>query len=144
QRIAPAAPVQWTALPLADLSALPEPLREAAAHRLAGEEAVRPFDLERGPLLRATVLRLAAEDHAALFTMHHIVSDAWSQGLLVQEVTAFYAGQSLPALPVQYADYAAWQREWLQGETLESQLRFWRERLAGAPPVLELPADRPR
>ncbi len=149
QRIAPAGGPM--ALPLVDLGALPRP--EDEARRLAAEEALRPFDLEHGPLLRGTLLRLGTEEHAALLSMHHIVSDGWSSSVLIRELGALYpamsaggAGQPslLPELPVQYADFAVWQRGWLQGEALESRLRYWRERLAGAPPVLDLPADRPR
>ncbi|HEX8354572.1 MAG TPA: condensation domain-containing protein, partial [Pyrinomonadaceae bacterium] len=137
-------------LPLVDLSALPQDVREAEARRLAALEARVPFDLARGPVLRCTLLRLAGLEHAALLTMHHIVSDAWSMGVLVKEVASLYAADvegresPLAELPVQYADYAAWQREWLRGEVLEEQLSYWRGQLAGAPPVLELPTDRPR
>jgi amino acid adenylation domain-containing protein len=147
QRVRPAGPVR---LPLADLSALPPERAEAEALRLAREEALRPFDLERGPLLRAALLRLDAGEHAALFTLHHVVGDAWSMEVLVRELSALYAASSrgepspLPELPVQYADFAVWQRARLAGEALESQLGWWRERLAGAPPLLELPTDRPR
>ena len=137
-------------LPLIDLSALDQGAGEEVARRLAQREALQPFDLATGPLLRATVLRLSAEDHVLLFTLHHIVSDGWSMGLLVREVAALYKayqeGQESPLeeLAVQYADYAVWQREWLAGEVLEGQLEYWRRQLAGAPPMLELPADRPR
>ncbi|HEX7241008.1 MAG TPA: amino acid adenylation domain-containing protein, partial [Longimicrobiaceae bacterium] len=141
QVIRPAGPVS---LPVVELARLPGAARETEAVRLAEEEALRPFDLARGPLLRATLLRLGEDDHAALFTLHHVVSDGWSMDVLVHEVSALYAGEPLPELPVQYADFAVWQREWLSGETLEAQLGYWRERLAGAPPVLELPVDRPR
>jgi amino acid adenylation domain-containing protein len=146
QVIAPAG--GWT-LPLIDLAALPAGLREAQARRLAQEEAERPFDLERGPLLRATLLRLAPAGHALLLDMHHIVSDGWSIGVLVREITALYgaaatgAPSPLPELPVQYADFAVWQRGWLRGEELERQISYWRQALAGAPASLELPADRP-
>ncbi|MEW5928183.1 MAG: non-ribosomal peptide synthase/polyketide synthase, partial [Gemmatimonadota bacterium] len=123
---------------------------EAEAARLAAEEAARPFDLAAGPLLRCTLLRLDARDHVALFTLHHVVSDGWSMDVLVREVSALYAAfgrggePALPELPVQYADFAAWQRAWLSGERLEAQVEWWRERLAGAPPLLEVPTDRPR
>src|SRR6185369_37100 len=123
-------------------------VRDALA--LAGEEAGRPFDLSRDPLLRGVLLRLAAEDHAAVLTMHHIVSDGWSIGVLVREVAALYAEfvvgrpSPLPELPVQYADFAVWQSSWLQGEVLEGEISFWRRQLAGLPPLLELPTDRPR
>ena len=137
-------------LPLTDLSIFAESEREAEAHRVASTEARLPFDLGRGPLLRARLLRLSAEEHVAVLVMHHIVSDGWSMGVLVREVAALYAayarGEASPLaeLPVQYADFAAWQRGWLTGEALERQLGYWRERLTGAPPVLELPTDRPR
>jgi amino acid adenylation domain-containing protein len=145
QVVHPPAPV---ALPTVDLRGLRDPEREAG--RLVGEEALRPFDLSRGPLLRSTLLRLGDDDHVLCYTMHHIVSDGWSKGVLVREVSVLYAALSrgeeprLPELPVQYPDYAVWQREWLSGETLEAQLAFWRERLAGAPPLLEIPTDHPR
>ncbi|HEV2735679.1 MAG TPA: amino acid adenylation domain-containing protein, partial [Longimicrobiaceae bacterium] len=120
-----------------------------AARRLA-EEARRPFDLARGPLLRVVALRVGEREHVALFVLHHVVSDGWSTGLLVDEVSALYdaAGRGeaprLPELPVQYADFAAWQRDWLAGDVLDAQLAWWRERLAGAPALLEVPTDRPR
>ncbi|MFL6293612.1 MAG: amino acid adenylation domain-containing protein, partial [Thermoanaerobaculia bacterium] len=123
---------------LVDLTDLPQ-----EAGRLAREEARRPFDLSRGPVCRALLLRLGPEDHRLLVTFHHIASDGWSLGLFLDELSALYAGQPLPELPVQYADFAAWQREWMQGEVLDRQLDYWRTRLAGLP-VLELPADRPR
>ncbi len=141
QVIRPAGPVS---LPVVELARLPGAARETEAVRLAEEEALRPFDLARGPLLRATLVRLGEDDHAALFTLHHVVSDGWSMDVLVREISALYAGEPLPELPVQYADFAVWQREWLSGETLEAQLGYWRQRLAGAPPVLDLPVDRPR
>ncbi|HWN41055.1 MAG TPA: condensation domain-containing protein, partial [Thermoanaerobaculia bacterium] len=123
---------------MVDLSDLPE----AEAERLARAEASRPFDLERGPLLRAVLVRLGPERHLLLLTMHHLVSDAWSMGVLIREVSVLYrCAGDLPPLPVQYADFAVWQRAWLQGEALERPLAWWRERLAGAPPALELPAE---
>ncbi|MFL6289705.1 MAG: amino acid adenylation domain-containing protein, partial [Thermoanaerobaculia bacterium] len=128
-----------TELPVVDLRGVPGELK-----RLAREEARRPFDLARGPLLRAVLVRTGEDDHTLLLTQHHIVSDGWSIGVLLRELTALYGGAFLPDLPVQYADFAAWQRQWLQGGTLARQLGWWREHLAGAPPVLELPADRPR
>jgi amino acid adenylation domain-containing protein len=124
--------------------------REDRLEALAAEEAAAPFDLERGPLLRARLLRLDASDHVLLLTLHHMVTDGWSSGVLVRELGALYrafvaGGPSpLPPLPVQYADYALWQRSWLRGEILEDQIAWWKERLAGAPPSLDLPADRPR
>ncbi|MET0399846.1 MAG: amino acid adenylation domain-containing protein, partial [Longimicrobiaceae bacterium] len=147
QVVRPAAPV---ALPVVDLRGLVDEDREAALLRLAREEAARAFDLERGPLLRSTLLRPGDEEWAVLFTLHHVVSDGWSMGVLVREMSslyeAFLAGRPspLPEPVLQYADYAVWQRGWLAGDVLEAQLAFWRERLAGAPPLLELPTDRPR
>jgi natural product biosynthesis luciferase-like monooxygenase protein/amino acid adenylation domain-containing protein len=137
-------------LSVEDLRVLPAEVREAEARRLEEEEARRPFDLSTGPLLRATLLRVQEAEYVLLLTMHHIASDGWSMGVLVREVAALYAAHRegrpspLPALPVQYADYAAWQRDWLKGDVLESQLAYWRRQLKGAPAVLELPADRPR
>jgi amino acid adenylation domain-containing protein len=137
-------------LPLADLASLPRPAREAEARRLAEEEWRTPFDLGRGPLFRARLLRLAPEQHLLLLTLHHIVSDGWSGGVLLRELFALYrafaAGESspLPELPIQYGDYAVWQREELAGEALDEQVAFWRAELEGAPPATELPLDHPR
>jgi len=134
------------ALPVTDLTALPAVERDARARALVIEEALRPFDLETGPLWRATLLRLGAENHLVLLTLHHIVSDGWSMDVLLREVAALYEGDgvALPALPVQYADWAVWQQTWLRGAALERGLAAWRQRLAGVPTLLELPADRPR
>ena len=146
QVVSPPGPM---AISLVDLRALPETGREAEVQRLAAEEAQRPFDLAQGPLLRLTLLRLGAEEHVVLLTMHHIVSDGWSMGVFIRELTALYkafsAGQPspLPEPPIQYADFAVWQRQWLQGEVLEKQLGYWRKQLAGIP-VLQLPTDLPR
>jgi len=142
QVIAPAAAAAC-ALPVVDLTRLGA-AAEPEAVRLYGEEHELPFDLAAGPLLRATLVRLAAEQHLLLLTLHHIISDGWSNGVLVREVTTAYGGGSLPDLPIQYADFAVWQRRWLAGEVLEKQIAFWRQRLAGMPAALDLPADRPR
>ena len=137
-------------LPVIDLSTLPEQEREVEARRLATEELQGSFDLREGPLLRARVLQLGAEEFVLLCTMHHIVSDGWSMGVFIRELTALYtayaAGEAspLPDLTIQYADFAHWQREWLEGEVLEGQLSYWKKQLAGAPAVLELPTDYPR
>ncbi|HKH48535.1 MAG TPA: amino acid adenylation domain-containing protein, partial [Thermoanaerobaculia bacterium] len=137
-------------LPLVDLTGLPSGRREAEAWRLAQEDAALPFDLARGPLLRVFLLRLDAEDHIAPSTMHHVIGDGWSTGILFREMGLVYGAltrglpPSLPPLPVQYVDFAVWQRRWLTGEVLEEQLAYWKEQLAGAPPELELPTDRPR
>jgi non-ribosomal peptide synthetase component F len=135
---------------LIDLSHLPENDRESEAAGRLTEEADRPFDLARGPLFRVTLVKLSDADHVLLLNIHHIVCDHWSMAVLFRELgvlyQAFCAGKPspLPALKIQYADYAVWQRTWLQGEVLEKQLAYWRRHLNGAPPVLELPADRPR
>lgn len=135
---------------LRDLTHLPEAARTLEAARLAEAEALIPFDLAKGPLVRATLVKLDEDDHVLLLTMHHIVSDAWSAGIFFQEFGELYNAaldgrpSPLPELPVQYADYAAWQRSWFQGEVLEQQIAYWKEHLRGAPPVLQLPTDRPR
>ncbi len=124
---------------------------ESTVQRMANEEARLPFDLERGPLLRVTLLRLGVEDHVLLITMHHIVSDGWSDGIFLQEIATLYEAfaaarpSSLPELPIQYGDFAVWQRHWLaESGLMEQQLDYWRTQLAGAPSVLILPMDRPR
>ncbi|HYG61708.1 MAG TPA: amino acid adenylation domain-containing protein, partial [Thermoanaerobaculia bacterium] len=138
------APEPRLPLPLLDLSGLPAAEREAEVLRRALTEALAPFDLAAGPLVRAALLRLGEEDHALLVTMHHIVTDGWSRGIFLRELTALYAGHRLPELPVQYGDFAVWQRAWLSGGVLETQISYWRQRLAGAPARLALPADRTR
>ena len=139
-------------LPVVDLAVLPAVEREREAARLTGELARRPFDLARDPMLRGSLLALTAEEHVAVVTLHHIASDGWSIGVLTGELAALYAAfregpqgmpSPLPELAIQYADYAAWQRRQLSGERLEAELAFWRQRLLGAPPALELPTDRP-
>jgi amino acid adenylation domain-containing protein len=133
-----------------DLISMPEAERQSEALRLATEEARRPFDLTQAPLFRAKVLRLGEEENLLLLTLHHIVSDGWSMGILFRELSALYdafcSGKpaALPQLPIQYPDFAVWQRQWLQGEVLETQLSYWKKQLAGAPARLELPTDRPR
>jgi amino acid adenylation domain-containing protein len=140
QVISPAAESE---LPLVDLGGLPAAHCEREAEVLVRAEARRPFDVGRGPLLRALLLRLAPAEHRLVLNLHHLIGDGWSIGVLVRELVALYQGAPLPELPVQYADFARWQRSWLEGVSAE-QLAYWRERLSGAPPVLELPADRPR
>ncbi|HEX6289615.1 MAG TPA: amino acid adenylation domain-containing protein, partial [Herpetosiphonaceae bacterium] len=148
--------------PLVDLhpegTRLPAETRLAEARRLAQAEARQPFDLARGPLLRARLLRLEPTEHILVLAIHHSISDGWSMGVLFDELATGYAAArsgeraELPDLPIQYADFAAWQRQWLQGEVLDQQLAYWRQQLGGAPfgsgtpapPVLELPTDRPR
>ena len=124
--------------------------RQAAVRRFIGDEAAQPFDLAGEPLLRARLLRFDDDHHTLILTVHHIVSDGWSVGVLIREVVAQYRAlaEGRPAavapLPVQYADYALWQRKWLAGPALEGELAYWREQLQGAPPVLEIPPDFPR
>ena len=147
QVIAPELPL---AVPLVDLGALPEGAREPESRRLLSAEAQRPFDLQAGPLVRVSLVRLGEREHVALVVFHHIVSDGWSMGIFLGELAELYAAFSrgepspLPPLPVQYTDFALWQRRWLAGEVLAEELGSWRERLAGAPRALELPTDRPR
>jgi hypothetical protein len=137
-------------LPLVDLTSLPGAAREAEAQRLAVAEAQTPFDLAQGPLLRATLLRLEKRRHLLLLTVHHIVSDGWSMGVFVQEMItlypAFAAGRPspLPPLPIQYADFALWQREQMRAGALDGQLAYWRQQLDGELPALQLPTRRPK
>ncbi|HEX7243673.1 MAG TPA: condensation domain-containing protein, partial [Longimicrobiaceae bacterium] len=147
QVVQPAAPRH---LPVHDLRVLPEEDRPAELRRRVRAEAALPFDLARGPLMRAGLLRVDEEEWVLLLTLHHVVGDGWSTGILLRETSALYearrsgADAGLPPLPVQYADFAVWQRAWLAGEVLDRQLAWWRAELAGAPPVLDLPTDRPR
>lgn len=138
-------------LPAVDLRALPPDEREATALRLATEDAVRPFDLQRGPLLRARLVRLGDDRHRLYLALHHIIFDGVSiYRVLLPELAALYAaftaGQPSPLAdpPAQYADFAAWQREWITGDAAKRQLDYWTRRLAGSPPELALPLDRPR
>jgi amino acid adenylation domain-containing protein len=137
-------------LAVVDLTDRAEDTREDEAQRIVSEEARRPFDLSRGPLLRVKLIRLGEQDHVLILILHHIVSDGWSMGLLYRELSVLYRAftddrpSPLADLPIQYADFAVWQREWLRGEVLESQLSYWKNQLAGAPAMLNLPADRPR
>ena len=137
-------------LPVLDLSGLQEEQRAAELRHLRRQEAQRPFDLSRAPLLRLSLVRLSPLAYVELITMHHIVSDGWSIGVLVREVTALYEAYAggkespLPELAIQYTDYAAWQRERLQGERLEQELGYWREQLGGELSSLEFPTDRAR
>ena len=142
-------PAQPVTIPIIDLSELREDTREAAARLLAAEEARRPFDLQADVMFRALVIRLDAEEQVLLFSLHHIACDGWSYSILVREIGALYRSYSegrpspLAELPIQYADFAQWQRQWLDGEILSQQLNYWKEQLTGAAP-LELPTDRPR
>jgi amino acid adenylation domain-containing protein len=144
------APHRARSLPVTDLREVPESGRKDHARQLAMEEFRRPFDLSGGPLFRAALLRLEEKEHVLLVTMHHIVSDGWSMGVLFREMAPLYEAFSggkpspLAELSVQYADFSQWQRRWLQGEVLEKQLSYWKRQLAGELPVLDLPTDRPR
>ncbi|HEY0602653.1 MAG TPA: amino acid adenylation domain-containing protein [Herpetosiphonaceae bacterium] len=135
-------------LPVRDLSSSDEAERETAIQDFVNEAAQQRFDLRAGPLLRAAVLRIGPESHVLALTLHHIVADGWSLGVLLAELATLYRGEqseeSLPPLPIQYADYAVWQREWLQGAVLETQLAYWQQHIDGAPTTLHLPSDRPR
>ena len=138
------------AFPVIEVDHACEEKRQEEAMRLAAKEASRPFDLRHGPVFRATLIRLANEDHVLLLAMHHIVSDGWSLGVLYRELSDLYesfvngAPSPLADLSIQYADFAAWQRNWLSGAVLETQLSYWKKQLEGAPAVLNLPTDRPR
>ncbi|HEX5874648.1 MAG TPA: condensation domain-containing protein, partial [Pyrinomonadaceae bacterium] len=137
-------------VPVIDLTPFPAGERETEVARLALEEAQTPFDLSQVPQMRVKVLRLDEQEHVVLFTMHHIIGDGWSFTVLTRELgilyDAFSRGEAspLPELTIQYADFATWQRGWLQGEALEQQLNYWRKQLADIPDQLELPLDRPR
>ena len=147
QRIAPEYTLHIVAV---DLRSFPPERQSDEARELAAQEAQRAFDLGKGPLLRLKALQLSEDAHVLLITMHHIISDGWSLGVMVKEALrlydAFSRGSSspLPELPIQYADFAAWQREWLDSDVMTAQAEYWKDALAGAPPVLALPADRPR
>jgi len=153
QRVLPKADIQ---LESRDLTALPAPEREREARRMVQQESARPFNLTSDVLFRPMLLKLGERDHVLFVNMHHIACDGWSLGVMASDLAALYesalAGDDepgdrpspLPELPIQYADFAVWQRSWLKGEILERQLTYWKQRLEGAPPVLALPTDRPR
>jgi amino acid adenylation domain-containing protein len=143
QKISPAVPI---VLRISDLSKLSPSKREAEMDRLLAAETGKPFDLSHSPLFRTHLLKLNEGEHVFLFTVHHIVYDGWSAGLLLRELAAFYEGSgghaaNLPRLSIQYADFARWQRQWLQDATLERQLDYWRRQIANAPAALNLPTD---
>jgi amino acid adenylation domain-containing protein len=143
-------PTVEVGLPVVDLGALPAAESLPLARRLASSEGLHPFDLARGPVFRARLLRLGGQDHVALLSIHHIASDGWSLGVLTREFAACYRAAirgrapALPPLAIQYADFATWQRRWLAGEVLAAEVAYWRRQLAGAPQVLPLPSDFPR
>ncbi|QDL09660.1 non-ribosomal peptide synthetase [Brasilonema octagenarum UFV-E1] len=145
----PLAFIPWT-VSIIDWQHLPTSEQEVALQQLAQEQAQRPFDLTTEALIRATLVVLSETEHALLMCMHHIVFDGWSMGVFVQELAALYNAYSqgqpspLTSLAVQYADFAIWQRDWLQGDVLQSQLNYWQQQLANAPALLSLPTDRPR
>src|ERR1051325_7340721 len=147
QRITAARPLP---LPVIDLAQIPAALREEEANRLAAEEIRQPFDLSNDLVLRASLISIDADDHLLVLTLHHIAADGWSLGVLFRELTALYGAFSnqkpspLPTLPVQYVDFAVWQREWLQGEVLSKLLSYWQKQLSDAPPELKLQTDKPR
>ncbi len=141
--------IRW-AMDKMDLSSCSVQEQETIIRQKAQEEVARPFDLSQCPLLRIILLRLGEEEHVILLTLHHIISDGWSVAVLIREMTALYEAfaknrpSPLPPLSIQYADFAAWQKNWLQGEVLEREMSYWREELSGLPPLLELPLDFPR
>jgi len=148
QRITREGPVTVKVMDLRDV---PPETREKRAQEMANAEAQRPFDLERGPLLRTSVLQLDKDDNVFLLVMHHTISDGWSLGIFYRELEALYgfyskgkSAHELPDLTVQYADFACWKREWMQGAALQRELKYWKEKLAGAPPALELPVEHDR
>ncbi|MBW2254916.1 MAG: amino acid adenylation domain-containing protein, partial [Deltaproteobacteria bacterium] len=148
QRVGPPGPV---AVELVDLADTETASRPAEARRQLRADALRPFDLSSDLMLRASAYRIGEGEHLLLLCMHHICADGWSTGVLMQELGHLYGAlargqepEPLPELPVQYADYAVWQRQWLSGETLDGQLEYWRSRLAGSQELLHLPTDRPR
>ncbi|MBP5971596.1 amino acid adenylation domain-containing protein [Brasilonema sp. CT11] len=137
-------------VPVVDVTELPESEREIACQQLATAETARPFDLASSPLIRASVAKLTEVEYALVLTIHHIVFDAWSMGVLMGELATIYSAlcnnssPELPELPLQYADFAIWQRQWLQTEVLQTQLNYWKQLLKNAPTLLELPTDKPR
>jgi surfactin family lipopeptide synthetase A len=142
--------VKFALPPTIDLQDLSEAAQSLRLQSLALADARRPFDLAQAPLFRVTLIRLADRSHVLLLTMHHIISDGWSMDILVRELAALYQSycanqpSTLPELPIQYADFASWQRQWLMGVVLDRQLAYWKQQLSGAPSLLELPTDRPR
>jgi hypothetical protein len=137
-------------LPVFDLRGLPESERESEAERLSHEESRSPFDLAKGPMFRARLIRTAESEFVLVLNIHHICTDGWSKGILLKELSALYAAfaqgnpSPLAALPVQYGDFSAWQRDWEKTPDFQSHIDYWRNRLSGAPEVIELPTDRPR
>jgi amino acid adenylation domain-containing protein len=143
-------PVQFIAetvpftLPIVDLQTLTEVEQQAELQRLITAEYTQSFDLIKAPLFRVKLICLESDSHVLLVTMHHIISDAWSMGIFFKELSSFYASSPLPDLSIQYADYAYWQRQWQQNDIITNQINYWKQQLADAPPVIELPTDYPR
>jgi amino acid adenylation domain-containing protein/non-ribosomal peptide synthase protein (TIGR01720 family) len=143
-------PTAEAPLSVLDLTAVSAEAQAVEVQRLAAEDATRPFDLTKAPLLRLTLLKLAVTEHVLLLSLHHIVSDGWSLNVLMREFASLYIASCenqanpLPPLPIQYADFAAWQREWLSGDVLNREIEYWKRRLGAEHPALELPTDRPR
>lgn len=143
-------PPSYWSLPLTDLRSQPDSERDAELRRLVAVEAARPFNLESGPTFRTSLICLAPDEHVLLLSLHHIIADGWSLGILVREIAVLYAAfaagapSPLTELPIQYTDFAVWQRQWLQGEVLHRQLDYWRRQFADLPPALDLPTDYPR
>ncbi|MEH2003485.1 MAG: amino acid adenylation domain-containing protein [Nostoc sp.] len=141
--------VAWK-LPIINLQEIPSQQREAEAQRYATQQTQQPFDLAQGPLWHFQLLRLAAYSHVLHLNVHHIIFDQWSQGLFLQELATLYEAflngepSPLPQLPIQYVDFAHWQRQWLSGEVLANQLNYWKQHMAGIPPLLQIPSDRSR
>src|SRR4030088_463361 len=137
-------------IPVVDLTDLPEESREAEALRIATEEGKKPFDLTQGPLLRTVLVRLGPDQYLLILAMHHIITDGWSIAVLFRELTRYYEAiangedANLPELPLQYSDYAQWQREYMTGDALARQVGYWNGKLAGAQTILDLPTDHPR
>lgn len=144
------APNQTISIPVKDLQELSSEVQDVEVNRLVKQEAQQSFNLTTGSLLRTKLLRLGQQSHILILTIHHIISDGWSIGILIQELVDLYAAFStkspypLTDLPIQYADFAEWHRQWLQGDRLQQQLSYWKQQLAGIPPVLNLPSDRQR
>ncbi|HWD33066.1 MAG TPA: condensation domain-containing protein, partial [Pseudomonas sp.] len=150
ERLVLAPAPQWPQVAHLDLSGMAEADREQQVYELAQQQARQPFDLTQGPLLRITLLKLKADEHVLLLTLHHIVSDGWSMNVLIEEFSQLYAAHlnkqapALPALAIQYSDYALWQRRWLEAGEQQRQLAYWLEQLGNDHPALELPLDHPR
>ena len=143
-------PTATVTLTVVDLQGLESHEQSAKVQQLITSDAQKPFDVNNCPLLRLSLLQLSQDSHVLVLTMHHIISDGWSMGVFIHELSTLYQAftlgevSPLPALPIQYADFALWQRQWLRGEVYEAKLNYWKQQLADAPPLLELPTDKPR